>query len=114
MGDLYTFLYVFMWMIVFVARFTVEKMVDSTNTNTRFLMILMHMVMYTVFIGLFIYLTYQSTLHNASVGMEDFYQEIIVGILGINFALILVAIFYYFMRKKRKISDLDKMKLKDL
>ena len=45
--------------------------------------------------------------------MDKFYEGVMVDIATINFALMLVAIFYYFMRKKRKISDLDKMKLRD-
>ena len=114
MGDLYTFLHVFMWILVFIARFAVDKMVDTTNTKVRFLLILFNMVLYTSFVGIYIYLTYQTTLHNVNIGMEDFYKEILAGFLTINFALMLVAILYFFMCKKRKISDLDKMKLKDL
>lgn len=111
---LYEFCRVFIWVLVFVARFSVEKMVDTANEVKRFLLILFNMGLYTAFVGMFIYLTYEGALHNSTIGMEEFYQEILVGILGINFAAIIVAIFYYFMRKKRKISDMDKMKLKDL
>ncbi len=114
MGDLYTILNVLMWILLFIARFAVDKMVDTSNTKVRFLLILLNMVLYTGFVGIYIYLTYQTALHNVNIGMEDFYKDILVGFLTINFALMLVAVLYFFICKKRKISDLDKMKLKDL
>ena len=68
--------------------------------------------MYTIFMMEIIYSTYQDTI-NRGWGLDKFYEGVMVDIATINFALMLVAIFYYFMRKKRKISDLDKMKLRD-
>ena len=114
MEHLDTILLVLMAIILFVARFAVDKMVDTPNTKVRFGLILFNMILYTGFMGIYIYLTYENTLHNRNIGMEDFYEEILSGFLTINFALMLVAVLYFFMCKKRKISDLDRMKLKDL
>lgn len=112
---LYTFLVVFIWGLVFIARFVADKMMETTNTKLKFILGLTLMVLYTGFMMSFVYCTYQSMLHNANLGLEDFYEYILAEIGLINFAVILVAIYYYiFWRKKHQISDMDKMKLKDL
>ena len=104
-----TWIYIAMVIIVFAARFAVDKLIDTTSSKVRFLMTLLLMVIYTLFMEGFVYLMYEQPIIN-----DDFYQSIVVGIALINFAVLLVAICYYFMRRKRKLSDVDKMKLKDL
>lgn len=104
-----TWICISMIIIVFSARFAVDKLIDTTSARVRFSMTLILMVLYTLFIEGFIYLTYEQPMIKG-----NFYQSVFVGIALINFAVLLVAIFYYFMRKKRKLTDVDKMKLKDL
>ena len=104
-----TWIYISMIIIVFAARFAVDKLIDTTSSKVRFLMTLFLMVIYTLFMEGFVYLMYEQPIIK-----DGFYQSMIVGIALINFTLLLVAIFYYFMRKRRKLSDVDKMKLKDL
>ena len=104
-----TWIYIAMVIIVFAARFALDKLIDTTSSKVRFSMILILLVLYTVFVEGFVYLMYEQPIVN-----DNFYQSIVVGIALINFAVLLVAICYYFMRRKRKMSDVDKMKLKDL
>ena len=104
-----TWIYIAMVIIVFAARFAVDKLIDTTSPKVRFSMTLILLVLYTVFMEGFVYLMYEQPIVN-----DNFYQSIVVGIALINFAVLLVAICYYFMRRKRKLSDVDKMKLKDL
>ena len=104
-----TWIYIAMVIIVFAARFALDKLIDTTSSKVRFSMILILLVLYTVFVEGFVYLMYGQPIVN-----DNFYQSIVVGIALINFAVLLVAICYYFMRRKRKLSDVDKMKLKDL
>ena len=102
-------IYIAMVIIVFAARFALDKLIDTTSSKVRFSMTLILLVLYTVFMEGFVYLMYEQPIVN-----DNFYQSIVVGIALINFAVLLVAICYYFMRRKRKLSDVDKMKLKDL
>ena len=116
MGDHFDlFVLVFMWVLLFIARFVADKMMETANPKMRFFQGLGLWGLYTGFILSFVFCTYQSVLQNAKLGMEDLFKEVIIGLALINFALILVAIYYYvFWRKNHKISDIDKMKLKDL
>ena len=102
-------IYIAMVIIVFAARFAVDKLVDATSSKVRFAMTMTLIVLYTLFMEGFAYLMYEQPMIK-----DNFYQSMIVGIALINFVVLLVAIFYYFMRKRRKLSDVDKMKLKDL
>ena len=102
-------IYISMVIIVFVARFAVDKLIDTTSSKVRFAMTMILIVLYTLFMEGFTYLTYEQPMIK-----DNFYQSMIVGITLINFVVLLVAIFYYFMRKRRKLSEVDKMKLKDL
>ena len=102
-------IYIAMVIIVFAARFALDKLIDTTSSKVRFSMTLILLVLYTVFVEGFVCLMYEQPIVN-----DNFYQSIVVGIALINFAALLVAICYYFMRRKRKLSDVDKMKLKDL
>lgn len=104
-----TWVYIVMVIIVFAARFAVDKLIDATSPKVRFVMTMILIVLYTLFMEGFTYLTYEQPMIK-----DNFYQSMIVGIALINFVVLLVAIFYYFMRKRRKLSDVDKMKLKDL
>ena len=111
----YLFVSVFMCVLLFIARFVADKMMETANPKVRFFQGLTLWILYTGFVLSFVYFTYESVLQRSSLGMEDFLRNVIVGVVLINFALILVAIYYYvFWRKNRKISDIDKMKLKDL
>ena len=115
MSDLYTFLTILICVLLFIARFAADKMMETASVKLKFFLGLVLMVIYTVFMMSFVYCTYESLLHNANLGLEDFYQKILVGIALINFAVILIAIYYFLLwRKKHKISDIEKMKLKDL
>ena len=102
-------IYIGMVIIAFAARFAVDKLVDATSSKIRFSMTMILLILYTAFMEGFVYLVYEQPIVN-----NNFYQSIVVGIALINFAVLLVAVCYYFMRKKRKLSDVDKMKLKDL
>lgn len=108
------FIYIFMLVLLFAARFVADKIIDTTSSKVRFGMGALLLVMYTVFIESYIYIIYHNNIMRVDAGLPEFYQSIIVGIALINFAVLFVAIVYYFMRKKRKISSMDKMKLKDL
>ena len=101
--------YISMVIIVFAARFALDKLIDTTSSKIRFSMTMILLILYTAFMEGFVYLVYEQPIVN-----NNFYQSIVVGIALINFAVLLVAVCYYFMRKKRKLSDVDKMKLKDL
>lgn len=101
--------YISMVIIVFAARFALDKLIDTTSSKIRFSMTMILLILYTAFMEGFVYLVYEQPIVN-----NNFYQSIVVGIALINFAVLLVAICYYFMRKRRKLSDVDKMKLKDL
>lgn len=115
MGDLYTFISILAAILLFIARFAADKMMETNNARLKFFLGLTLMGLYTGFMMSFVYCTYQSVLHNAKLGIEDFYEYILIEIPLINFAIILIAIYYYiFWRKKHTISDMDKMKLKDL
>ena len=102
-------IYIAMVIIVFAARFALDKLIDTTSSKIRFSMTMILLILYTAFMEGFVYLVYEQPIVN-----NNFYQSIVVGIALINFAVLLVAVCYYFMRKKRKLSDADKMKLKDL
>ena len=102
-------IYISMIIIVFAARFATEKLTDTANTTVRFAMTTILMVLYTLFLEGFVYL-----MKDDPIIKDNLYQSIVVGIALINFAVLIVAICYYFVRKKRKMSDVDKMKLKDL
>lgn len=102
-------IYISMIIIVFAARFATDKLLDTTSVTVRFTMTTILMVLYTLFLEGFVYL-----MKSDPIIKDNLYQSIVVGIALINFAILFVAICYYFMRKKRKLSDMDKMKLKDL
>lgn len=102
-------IYIAMVIIVFAARFALDKLIDTTSSKIRFSMTMILLILYTAFMEGFVYLVYEQPIVN-----NNFYQSIVVGIALINFAVLLVAVCYYLMRKKRKLSDADKMKLKDL
>ena len=102
-------IYISMIVIVFAARFVADKLLDTTSTKVKWAMVGILLVLYTVFLEGFTYLMLRQPIVN-----DNFYQSMIVGIALINFSILLIIVFYYFVRKKRKLSDVDKMRLKDL
>ena len=102
-------IYISMVVIVFVARFVADKLLDTASAKVKWAMVGILLVLYTVFLEEFTYLMFRQPIVN-----DNFYQSMIVGIALINFSILLIVVFYYFVRKNRKISDVDKMKLKDL
>ena len=102
-------IYISMIVIVFAARFAADKLLNTASAKVKLAMIIVLIVLYTVFIEGFAHLMLEHPIING-----NFYQSITGGMALINFAILIVVVFYYFIRKKRKLSDVDKMRLKDL
>ena len=96
-----------------IARFALDKFMDTTSVKVRFGIGICLLVIYTGVLEGFLYYAYQHIV-TAGGSVQDCYQAMALVVVLINFAVLLVAVFYYFMRNRHKISAIDKMKLKDL
>lgn len=68
---------------------------------------------YTGILLLFLYVMYLSALKQ-NMGIYEFYAEIVLIILGTNAAAASAGVMYWGMRRKRKISEIEKARLKDM
>jgi len=106
-------IYCMMVIALLVGRFALEKFMDTTNTKVRFGMAIVLLVIYTGIVQGFLYLSYQDIIMR-NEDIQVCYQTMAFVVLSINIAVLFIAIVYFSIRDRRKISEMDKMKLKDL
>lgn len=105
------------WFVAIVAllllmvcvKFLVPKLMASDNAKVRFGIGTALLVIYTLAGMLLLYF-----FAMGASGVEDCIIRVIFAFAVLNFIVLLTAVQYFLSRDKRKITEMDKMKLKDL
>ena len=107
----------FFWVLKIVAlmlllvcvNFLVPKLMDSDNTKAKFGTGVVLLVIYTL-VGV---LLLHSFATDAS-SVEDCVTRMVFAFVFLNLIVLLTAGLYFISRDKRKMSEMEKLKLKDL
>lgn len=105
--------YLIMVIVLLVVRFALNKFLDTKSAKVRFGIGVGIFIVYTGIVQLFFYYRYQE-IANTGGNIQELYQSMAMIFAVISLAVIFIAFVYFFMRNKRGMSDMDKMKLKDM
>lgn len=95
-----------------ICRVLLVRITNTSSPKWGFLGGCAVFVLYNIIIQIALFLTYKMLPSNT--GSETCYGYMALCICSINVVALFVAVIYYMLRRKRKISGLEKMKLKDL
>ena len=102
------------FLIVAVAmRCMAFQFYKKLNFKVRFALGIGLFVGYTILLQIYMYFIYQLMI-NPTMPSAQIYPLLSVALMIFHLTALLIGIIYYLMQNKRKISDIEKMKLKDL
>lgn len=115
MPDISWLLGVIAVILIIPVKFLVPKMMDTANSNLRFGIGVVLFLIYTALMVL-VLLFFNTVRIEGTDAVTDriYFVKYTVGILLVNLAALFSACLYFFTREKRKLSEAEKMKLKDL
>lgn len=101
--------------LVIAARVLIEKMLTEAKANARFGMGIALFVIYTgIMLLVFNYFCVNWNGGGTVETVEGCFVRLCVAFVLINVVVLAVGILYYMAREKRKLSEMDRMKLEDL
>lgn len=113
MGDMsYIICYLILIVSVVVFRIVLGRVFHGSETKWRLLDYSIMFAAYCVILQTALFLTYSNLPANS--GSEECYAYMAFCCLGINIAVFFVVAAYYMVRSKRKMSGIEKMRLKDI
>lgn len=95
--------------LLIAARILLWKMTEGAGARTVFLCAIGLFLLYAVMMGGAFY----AVCRNAG-SVEDCFQRIMVTFLIGNIIVLFTGILFYSVRQKRSLSEIDRMKLKDM
>lgn len=100
-------------LLIAVVKYLVPKMMDAENVGKRFGIGVTLFLIYTAVTLLVFY--YFCTFEGTGFGSgEAVFVRIVVAFLIVNLMTLFGACLYFFTREKRRLTQAEKMKLKDL
>ena len=104
-----------MVVLLLTARLLIPKMMESESAAVRFGIGVSLFGIYTVVsLLVFRYLCSFDGREIAQLTGREVWNRVLCGFLLTNFSAVFAACLFFFTREKRKLSQKDKMKLKDL
>lgn len=97
---------------VIICRIVLSKVVNTSNSKWQLFGYSMVFVLYCIIVQILLFLTYNMLPTNS--GSKECYFYMALCTCCVNVVTFFVGIVYYLLRRKRKISGIDKMKLKDM
>lgn len=113
--NLWIITFFLMLVLVIAARVLMEKLLDASKTGACFGIGLALFGIYSaVMLLVFNYFCADWQNVGTVVTAQDCFVRLCVAFVLVNMIVLAVGCMYYFAREKRKISEIDKMKLTDL
>lgn len=107
-------LYIICVLVVFFGgRICLNSFIETSSAIKKFWLGVGLFASYTFVLLFFLYFIHFEIFVDVE-SVEMFFQHTLVGILLMNLVVLIIGIVYFLLRSKRKMSDIDKMKLKDL
>lgn len=106
-------IYIILVFVCFGMRFLLNKFMDATDTKLRLVLGIGLFGAYTVIMQLYLLFVYDLMMP-ADIGGQESHPYVAGALVVFQITFLVIGIIYYCMQKKHKISDRDKMKLKDL
>lgn len=104
-----------MLILLLVSRFLIPKMADSESAGVKFGIGVGLFCIYTmVCLLMFRYLCAFDGRQIVQLTGSEVWNRVACAFLLVNFSVVFASCIYYFTRDKRKLSQEEKMKLKDL
>lgn len=101
--------------LLLAARFLTPKMMETDSAGVRFGIGLGLFGIYTaVSVLMFRYLCTFDGRAIAQLAATEVWNRVICSFLLVNFAVVLVAVIFFFTREKCRLTQAEKVKLKDL
>lgn len=102
-------------LLLVLVKLLVPKMMDAESANQRFGICVLLFSLYTAITLLVFYhfCTFDAFSGNVLTG-KDIFMRIVAAFVAVNLITVFTACLYHFSREKRKLSEEDKMKLKDM
>lgn len=94
-------------------RCMVFQFYKKINFKVRFVLGIGLFVGYTILLQIYLYFIYQLAI-TQNMTSSQIYPVISIALVVFHVTALLIGIVYYLMQNKRKMSDIEKMKLKDL
>ena len=99
--------------VILGGRALLEIFMDTTNVKKKFMAAIGLFLIYTYVLIAFLHYLHFEVFRSVEY-TEAYFKNDIAGILIMNFAVLFISVCCFFMRNKRKINEMDKMKLKDM
>lgn len=101
--------------LIIPVKFLVPKMMDTDNANLRFGIGVVLFLIYTALVLLVLsFFNMFRAEGTDAVTDRIYFVKYTIGILLVNLSALFTACLYFFTRVKRKLSEAEKMKLKDM
>lgn len=101
--------------LLLAARFLIPKMLNSDSVGMKYGIGVSLFAIYTaVSLLMFRYFCSFDGKGIAQLTGSEVWSRVVCSFLLVNLAMVMVSVIYYFARDKRKLSQEEKMKLKDL
>jgi len=99
--------------LLLTARILIPKMLSAEKSGWKFGLAIMLFAIYTAVMLIMFYFFCNFDRQITSAGYEVFIR-VIIAFLIVNLMIVFAACQYYFTREKRRLTQEEKMKLKDL
>ena len=102
-------------LLVIPVKFLVPKMMESGNSGLRFgIGVVLFFVYTAILLLVFAFLNTVPVEGGSTVMDKAYFIRYTLGVLLVNLMALFTAILYFFTREKRKMTETEKMKLKDM
>lgn len=106
-------LYILAAILALTLRLAATRLLKRGSFKAHLALGISIFLIYTLLLQLYLFFLYENIL-TPDMNISQCYQTIAVSLLGFHIVTLLAGIIYYLIQKKRKIYDLEKMKLKDM
>lgn len=100
--------------IAVLMRVVMEKMIKVSDARKQFIWVGILFGLYTVLLLGLVCLTYWEMLSKSGSGIEAYHEQVVLLIIVMAAVMLFAGVLCYVRMGKRRLSDADKMKLRDM